>query len=457
MAASTELWDHPPVTVENYIGIAAMEDYIGAAAATGTEFPLAGTVRIGRPGPRTAAASEESASASVLAEATRVGLPQAEASLESTTTPVPFEPPDWTDWLPFGTGGPARVALAAALGSDLPLRPATRLLATAVFHMFDGADLGQVDSDDPLAACLARILAAGAEENAGRLDEAVALVDEALVWATAHGHIWMQALSAQQLAHLHSQMLQPDQALRYAAAASAALRQIGADSGDSDMGELVALGHLAMGRVAQARAGFTALIEAGVGQSRESLIIARLGLADTDRVDGQIAPALAMYRELAAEQRQLESQAWAYGPWTVIIEAACLGAHVLEGQPDDPLLPRVELALVKYALTLFTGGPWSVDVPVLGSACLGLGAFVIARSDCDRDRTDGLTLMALAERLASRQDLPALNRAAHWRRITQVLGPSVEDTARASLAPLELGECLARAKVLLERRRGDRT
>jgi len=265
-------------------------------------------------------------------------------------------------------------------------------------------------------------------------------------WATRHNHVWMRGISAQMMASLSSQMDRPDEALHYATIASTTLELIGADSTSGDISEFVALGHLAMGHTAEARVGFEDLLAARSSATDDVTIIAHLGLAEVDRADGRVEAGLVAFRQIAAEQSQLGAGDMTYGPWSIIIQAACLGAHVLEDEVDIPILAVIADALVGHALVPFADSRrWSVDVPVLGCACLGLGAYLTRRG-----RPEGPELVALAERLSSRQELPALNRAAHWHRLDQTGGPEAQAKARAGLALLGLGDCLARAKVVLE-------
>ena len=132
----------------------------------------------------------------------------------------------------------------------------------------------------------------------------------------------------------------------------------------------------------------------------------------------------------------------------------------------DARLDMARRLRVRVVAGLRTGT--EVDSPVVGTALVALGAWLWSdggsnggkvgdRSAVDRsavDRSDdGLELLALAERLGSRQDVPSLRRTTHLAAARRLLGDARVDAAvRRAQEPAAHDEVLARAREILRPR-----
>jgi hypothetical protein len=129
-------------------------------------------------------------------------------------------------------------------------------------------------------------------------------------------------------------------------------------------------------------------------------------------------------------------------PWLLLASGACLAAHVLEGRAGEPAL--VQVAERVRGAEAFGAG--FTDRPVLGSLLVGVGTWRVAVAP---QHPSGLELLALADRIGSRQDVPAFERGQHRELAVARYGADVVARAYERAAALPADAETARAVALL--------
>lgn len=176
----------------------------------------------------------------------------------------------------------------------------------------------------------------------------------------------------------------------------------------------------------------------------EYAAMAESGLAELARLEGDPQRGMEHYRRAAAFFRDPGQRA---SPWHGIVMAAMLSAGLADGSLSEPELAECARRLRIRAMVMNRARPGGiVDLPVLGAHALGLSAWLITQPEL---RARGLELLALAETLHSRQDLPALCWAPHIAAAEAAAGPDAVAEARASASELSLDDAAARANELI--------
>ncbi|WP_285027374.1 BTAD domain-containing putative transcriptional regulator [Plantibacter sp. ME-Dv--P-122b] len=306
------------------------------------------------------------------------------------------------------------------------------------------------NAPDPQVANVGNLLAAQMAENSGDPRSAEAAALRANELSHAIGDVWGAAMSAHMLAQLHSQNAEPTEALRWASDAASGLRAVGADADLRQLDWLVALGDVARGEFTAATDVLERFLGDDVADSafapipeRRSIVWA--GLAEVARAQGDLRRGAELYDLALGSFAAAESRR---SPWFALVTAAALAAAVLDDTHEDAWLGRIARRLRTRTVALGRLLPNRFDRPVLGSGVLALGSWY-ARSEDPAVRSAGVELVALAARLASRQDIPSLVRAQHERAVTdRSTAPDLERQA-AEVAPLTVDESAARALELL--------
>ena len=360
-------------------------------------------------------------------------------------------------------------------------------------------------------------LAGGAlAENNGALDEAAALGERAHELAVAQENMWAQASASQLLGQVENERGDHAAAARWFTAAHRLMIELGSVSdlrqveiseagndlveGDLDRAELVfrqaaaATGPDESGAADSPLAG----TEPGVAEHRAAGFA---GLGEVAWLRGDPAGALDSYDRCLAQLPAYGFQA--SRPWHLVHAAArlclaCLDAVAAQvggdggtgdGRADDterddrtgagarlPVRDRDErLDMARRLRVRVVAGlrtRTEVDSPVAGTALVALGAWLWSdvrpagedrtgagdgggdRAGRGDDRSDdGLELLALAERLGSRQDVPSLRRTTHLAAARRLLGDARVDAAVSrAQEPAGHDEVLARAREILRPR-----
>jgi predicted ATPase/DNA-binding SARP family transcriptional activator/tetratricopeptide (TPR) repeat protein len=365
--------------------------------------------------------------------------------------------------LSFGTvrnGARARAALRRAV-AGMDLDPVPRLFADVVEHCVDAVGMAEVlsaarASTDRDARRVALFASWTIAENDGDIEAAVRYEQAAHALGLEDDDLWTQALSAVSLAGAYAQSLRVAESLHWVGVAQQTVDGLRAasisplvDVLEEGLRQVHAFALLAEGEHDEAERMFLGLAAAAPDDERDAVLPGGLGAAEAMRARGETEAALLRLRELVGQAGDADP----YGdPWFLLIAAACLAAHVLEGRTDEPGLAAMAEAMRSAGGRPNPGGPRHTDRPVLGAALVGLGAW---RTAADPTDPTGLLMLALAEVMQSRQDVPATARAVHWERARAVYGEAAIERARARVAGWTHEEHPRRAAALLRGEVGD--
>ncbi|MCM3656382.1 hypothetical protein M3147_03870 [Agromyces mediolanus] len=299
------------------------------------------------------------------------------------------------------------------------------------------------ESDDGATALVGSLLRTQFEENAGDPEAAAEHARRAHGLARRVGDIWAESMSSMMLAQLASQTGQAEDALRWAGAAEAELRLLDSEPGLVQLEWMRAGNLLSAGRLDEARpliAEF-ASSERRTADGLGLATVGELGLSELARAEGRMTDA-AHHARTAAESFRVAERS---SPWYLMVLADLISAAVHDGR--DAADASFWAARLRYR-TLGMQRAWGsfTDKPVLGTAALGWSAWAIRQPGL---RERGLELLALAERLRARQDLPGLRLATHLGDAEGLVGRAALERARSAAAALDPEARMARARALL--------
>ncbi|MFD7311722.1 BTAD domain-containing putative transcriptional regulator [Promicromonospora sp. NPDC059942] len=372
--------------------------------------------------------------------------------------------------------------------------PRTRAVANMLLAPAPGAVLDLRDSDDPLIAFLAHLVASQEAENAGRLDEALDGAERAYHLAQGIGDVASRAGAAMFLATTAFGAGDTRTATHWSRVAREGLTVIGADGAMRqldwvDLGTAIADGDLAGAERICARVERSAKdADQSERGGDESRAVVRAGRAEIAWVRGDVAGALDLYEEAVNVFADLPGVAEDDGvappgpdspavravgpppagrgdpspaaPWAVIVGSAWIVRLVDAGQ--DARARQAADVVRRRAVRLYREWMRHVaDHPVLGTVCLAVGAVLAAGPQTGEaaagpdvavplGANGGLELLALAEVLGSRQDFLALRREPVLAAAADRHGPEAVAAARARIAAIPREDLAERALTTLE-------
>ncbi|WP_245814003.1 AfsR/SARP family transcriptional regulator [Rhodococcus marinonascens] len=314
----------------------------------------------------------------------------------------------------------AALILTPAAGRGL-----ARLLATAV------------RSDDPDARILALVARSSVRENNGDLHGSESDAKRALT-LTAEPDSWHHALLSQHLGRLCAQSGRYAEAIAHYRRSAEGLWKLHLYDESLQVRGFMVAALVGGGQIAQARAELArlrpahrgGLVHADDPHNQASLAMTT---AEADLAAGFVDRGLAEYRRAAACAGDLALAVGVY-PYEVIVAAAAIDAHVLAGRIE--LIADLADRLPSVAVVRLGPGGYP-DLPQTGAVACAVGAVDIVTG---RDPGRGLRLLALATRVAARQDCPSMRLDRHLTRARTLLGgagvatalTSVERTPRAA-------------------------
>ncbi|MFI2363570.1 BTAD domain-containing putative transcriptional regulator [Promicromonospora sp. NPDC019610] len=374
--------------------------------------------------------------------------------------------------------------------------PRTRAVANMLLASAPGAVLDLRDSDDPLIAFLAHLVASQEAENAGRLAEALDGAERAYHLAQGIGDVASRAGAAMFLATTAFGAGDTRTAKHWSRVAREGLTVIGADGAMRqldwvDLGTAVADGDLAGAERICARVERSAQdADQSERGGDESRAVVRVGRAEIAWVRGDVAGALDLYEQAVAVFADLpgvaddgappvgqgspaapavgpppagRGDASPAAPWAVIVGSAWVVRLVDAGQVARAR--QVADVVRRRAVRLYREWMRHVaDHPVLGTVCLAVGAVLAAGPRTDgaaasdagssgpgrSGPVDGLELLALAEVLGSRQDFLALRREPVLAAAAERHGAEAVAAARARIAAVPRADLAEHALSSLE-------
>jgi predicted ATPase len=381
------------------------------------------------------------------------------------------------DWTPEPADEPAaRAAMAVALtntmavmderverigealrrlgpgGDDPRLDGLVRMLL--VFDPEDGSEvearLEQLAEDpDPCVARPALQWLGHIRENAADPAGAAVVIDRALALADPRDGPWSAAISHTFMAQVAAQLGDRAGSARHARSALPVMARLGARDDEMQLRSMLALGAVSDGRLADAEAELERIraVDDGFGLFGATGV-QRTGRAELALARHDFATGLQEYRDCAEAMRALRFpgvEPSGREPWTVFGEAAALTAHAYHADgPDDVAHGEALFAscAARTLLLLEAGNPY-LDIPVVGLALFGLGAWSLLRKAAPLE--DAVALLALGDRLAYTRSVPTME----WERIVPFADAQMLATAQDRYAPSRPRDLLDEARRLV--------
>lgn len=333
-------------------------------------------------------------------------------------------------------------------------RAFARLLTARSTEEMEATLAGLRADDDAFVAMLAEFTTAQMAENEGRLAEARSWGALAHEHAVARGDVAARATTAMFLASCASEAGDAADVGRWAEAARDHLRALGATATLQQLDWVEMSAAVTLGETERAErmlAAFDGAVGgAGFGGADVPYVrsVVAMGRAEVAAMHGDEDAALALYGEAAAS---FDDEA-RWSPWYVLLASSWLVRLATAG---SALAPAVSQELRTLVLGMHRARPHFVDYPVVGTSFLALGvAFALGRGGSRAGGSDdgaerGVLLVALAERMGSRQDQPSLRHENAWAQVTGVVGPALAERARAEAHDLDRGDLARRGFALL--------
>ncbi|MFE6237544.1 BTAD domain-containing putative transcriptional regulator [Cellulosimicrobium sp. NPDC057862] len=309
--------------------------------------------------------------------------------------------------------------------------------------------------DDAFVAMLAEFTTAQMAENEGRLAEARSWGALAHERAVARGDVAARATTAMFLASCASEAGDAADVGRWAEAARDHLRALGATATLQQLDWVEMSAAVTLGETERAErmlAAFDGTVGvAGFGGADvppDVRSVVAMGRAEVAAMHGDDDAALALYGEAAAS---FDDEA-RWSPWYVLLVSSWLVRLAAAG---SALAPAVAEELRSLVLGMHRARPHFVDYPVVGTSFLALGVGSVlggggSRAEGSADVAErGALLVALAERMGSRQDQPSLRHENAWVQVSDVVGAVVAERARAEARDLDRGDLARRGFELL--------
>ncbi|MEO7124360.1 MAG: BTAD domain-containing putative transcriptional regulator [Lacisediminihabitans sp.] len=308
-------------------------------------------------------------------------------------------------------------------------------------------------SSDIRVASIGTLFRSQLAENAGEPGLAMSEAQRAYDLALQLGNIWLAATAAQSLANLYSQRGKAEQALDWAARSERAMGELQASGDLQQLSWLIAMNETALGKTERARTIFTTFTTSDADRLGDDLMdlhsIGWAGLAEIALVDGLDQEALSLYRT-ASETFTPGANRGA--PWFALVTTAAVCLHLAAGASEKVWAERAARRLRTRLLVTERMQTGFVDIPVAGSAVLGVSVWLTSRDQAllSPELIEvGLQLLAIAELLGCRQDLPSLAFSRYADAAVAAHGAAAVEAARASIAGLSPTEAFALACKLL--------
>ena len=344
--------------------------------------------------------------------------------------------------LAFADGGLRPMAIVRTRARRLlardDLRPAVRYLgellsAPAVLARTVRALAAGTRAVDEMTRALALLIRANLRENASYMQGSIR--DAQQVLAIVEGNdVWGTAMCCQHLGQMASQAARYEEGVGYYRRAAELMQELRCYEEGVELRSFLAVSLVGTGQLAQARRELEyafGVVDDGVGvdepvtrpNHRQATVFA--GLAELDLAEGHIE------RGLRAFRRSLELFSWPSmapgpGPGDIIVAAAALDAHVLNGATHEvPDLAGQIVRAARERLTQF------IDLPQIGGAAGALGSYVI---HVGKDPRLGSELLAISQKAVGRQDYSSMRWSRHLAAATELIGAEVIETGQRTVA-----------------------
>jgi hypothetical protein len=284
---------------------------------------------------------------------------------------------------------------------------------------FEARLVGLAEGPDPATARAALQWLGHVRENEGDPAGAAEAVQRALAMVTRQDGPWMEAILHTFMAQLSAQLGDRGAAVDHARRALTTMHRLGAKDDEMQLRSLLALSAIADGDLTEAEAELERIrgVDEGGGLFG-STGVRRIGRAELALARGDHARGLQEYRGCAEAMRGLRFpgvEPSGREPWTVFGEAAALTAHAFHASGPDVAEGVALFATCRdrTLLVLDVDNP-HLDIPVVGLALFGLGAWGLLRDAAPLE--DAIALLALGDRLAYTRSAPTMD----WERIAAI-------------------------------------
>ncbi|MBA8989081.1 putative ATPase/DNA-binding SARP family transcriptional activator [Curtobacterium pusillum] len=316
------------------------------------------------------------------------------------------------------------------------------------------------DDPDPGVACLANMLSAPLAENDGDFEDALRYAKRAEALARITDDAWTTGSGAVTMTQLLAQTGRYAEALQAADVAREQLERFGADDDLYEIGWTVGLCAASTGDVVRARSIAADLqhrpVEARGGFDGDRAQIGVLAVAigaECARWEGDLVRGAAEYARAWEFVLPFRKQT---PHWTLMAGAARIAAEdeTVAGLPDgaEPrlLAERSRTVVARRlrvgALVMVRIHPWWLDLPVIGTAFLGLALAAVRAGRPDH----AARCWSFATRLGSRQDFAVLQHDRMRPLLADVVGEPLLGDAETASAGWDRAEAVSRARLLLE-------
>ncbi|OII33841.1 hypothetical protein BIU98_05135 [Curtobacterium sp. MMLR14_010] len=314
------------------------------------------------------------------------------------------------------------------------------------------------DGDDEGVACLAFLLSAPLAENDGAFDDALRYARRAAELAERVDDAWALGSSAVTLAQLLAQNGQHAEALAAAAVARERLEVFGAEDDLYEIGWTIGLCAAATGDVDLARSIAADLGDQPVanrgGFEDDAVQVGVIAIAidaECSRADGDLDGAVEHWRrgwDFVVPRRKRTQNWWLMaGAARIVAEdeaaASRSGGAAPSLQADQQAVAR---HLRVGALVMLRLHPWWLDLPVIGTALVGIAVVALRRGMS----VEAARCWGLARRFGSRQDFAVLAHRRLRPLLVDVVGADAVVDAETASAGWDRAEAVTALRALLE-------
>jgi predicted ATPase/DNA-binding SARP family transcriptional activator len=314
------------------------------------------------------------------------------------------------------------------------------------------------DDDDEGVACLAFLLSAPLAENDGDHADALRFARRAEVLAARVDDAWARGSAAVTMTQLLAQNGRHVEALAAAAVARERLEAFGAEDDLYEIGWTVGLCAAATGDVALARTVAADLGDQPVtnrgGLEDDAVQVGVLAIAidaECSRAVGDLGAGAEGYQrawDYVVPRRQRTQN------WWLMAGAARIAARdeAAASRPDgaEPRLPDGQQMIARRlrigSLVMLRLHPWWLDLPVIGTALVGVALVALRRGMHD----EAARCWGLAIRFGSRQDFAVLGHGRLRPLFVDAMGADAVADAETASAGQDRAEAVRALRVLLE-------
>jgi hypothetical protein len=269
-------------------------------------------------------------------------------------------------------------------------------------------------------------------ENEGDPAGAIEAAERALALIGDDDAPWSSAMPHAMLAQLTMHMGNRAAAVQHARMALPVFQRLGAIDDEVQLRSVLVNCAIAEGRLAEAEAELDRIDStAGGGTVFGGLAFQQVCRAELLLARGDYTAGLAVYRDCAADMRELEFPGiprTGQEPWVLFSDSLALTAHAYYAKAPEEMHGR-ELfrACRRDALTAIGASGVGLDYPVAGLLLFALGAWGLLRRAAPAG--DAVRLLVLADRFAYNRSIPTMT----WERIA----PAAEEAAPGLIAEFQ--------------------